>query len=57
MVVVTKNVADGLDIAPFITAVLAGSTSQADVCPGDFSGNSAMDADDITPFTDALVNQ
>ncbi len=47
---------NGDDIAPFVTAVLDGSTAAADVCPGDFSGNGIVDPADTADFVTALLS-
>lgn len=47
--------ADGTDIQPFLNAVFAASTTPADLCHGDFSGNSVMDAADVPGFVAKLL--
>lgn len=48
---------DGLDIQPFVTAVLAGSTDPAEVYIADFTGDSIVDESDLPIFVDALLAQ
>jgi hypothetical protein len=50
------GVANGKDISPFVAAVLAGSTTTADLCPGDFDGSGLMDLGDVAAFADTLAN-
>jgi Phosphoesterase family/Immunoglobulin I-set domain len=46
---------DGGDIAPFVGAVLIGSTAASDLCPGDFSLNLVVDEADSPAFVSALL--
>jgi hypothetical protein len=50
------GVTNGRDLQQFFEAILAGSTSPADVCPGDFSANGVMDLDDIPGMVSALLS-
>ena len=46
---------NGLDIRGFVAAVIANSTNPTAVCPYDYSGNSAVGQEDMTPFIAALL--
>jgi hypothetical protein len=48
---------NGDDISRFIEAVTSGSTASADLCPGDFDRNGAMDMADVAPMVSALLAQ
>lgn len=47
--------ADGRDIAPFVAAVIAGSTDPTALYHADFSGNGVIDLDDVPGFVQKLV--
>lgn len=49
------SVRNGRDVGSFVIAALATSTSQADLCHGDFSGNSVIDAADVSGFVAAVL--
>lgn len=46
---------DGLDIQPFVNAVLANSTDPVHLSVADFNGNASIDVGDIAGFVSALV--
>jgi len=46
---------NGRDVHSFVIAALAASTSPADLCHGDFSGNSVIDAADVPGFAARLL--
>lgn len=48
-------VRNGRDIRSFVIAVLAASTAPTDLCHGDFSGNSVIDAADVPGFIAAII--
>ena len=50
------GVTNGRDVKGFTDAVLAGSTSTSDTCPGDFSLSGVMDIADVAGFVAVLTN-
>jgi hypothetical protein len=48
---------DGLDVSPFVEALLAESTDGPDVCHGDFTGDSVVDDADIDGMVEALLGE
>ncbi len=47
---------DGRDLPAFVEAVFRESPTASDVCHGDFSGDSAVDLEDVESFVLALLN-
>jgi len=48
---------DGLDIQPFVNALLYSPTDPAAVYIADFDGSGAVDPPDLSPFVTALLSQ
>ncbi len=46
---------NGRDVRNFVAAVLVASTAPADLCHGDFSGNSVIDGVDVPGFVAAIL--
>ena len=46
---------DGLDVQPFVDALISGSPTQDQICRGDFNGNMALDDGDVNGMVAALL--
>jgi hypothetical protein len=50
-----NGIADGQDLAPFVTALISASSDPAHLCHGDFSADGVIEINDVPGQVDALL--